>query len=302
MKGKVVVLLVCLVVGLSKLRGQTERYYNPYISTTSVGVGGVLLDDRYLSPLPYGGYNLSIQSERIQFQYRRANNIRWERGSSLTGASPRERSNRWLSYRLWSVDYSDTKNPAQNASIMRIQTRWEVSRLYRLTTGEFGSLDVGAGYTAGIGGLYSSRNGNNPATLKADLSLTLALHYSYRLPWRSFPAVIRLASRTDLFGTQFSQQFGESYFELYYVSREYARRFHLVHLGNQIGQQLRLSIDLPIMDRFVASLSYRFQHRTWDVSHLYNRQTDHTFSIGLVRYLQPHGGRTYMHQNASLPF
>lgn len=283
----------------------SERTYAPYMQATYLGAGGLTLSDTYLSPLNYGGYTLSLQTEWMRYRYKAQPTDKglWRRLTDrLLGTYPRQINQRWLVHRLASVDYGSTTNPAGNASILRLQGRWQTNWLYRLAQGRWGQIDLGPGYSLGIGGLYSTRNGNNPATLKADLGLTLGAHYSWRAGWRVLPLAVRLSGALDLMGTQFSQQFGESYYELYLVSRAWPKRLSFTHLGNQLGGQLRLSIDVPVGDLGIVSMNYRLQHRAWMVEHLRTQYTDHTLSLGLVRYLQARGGRQMLRTNAQIPF
>lgn len=283
----------------------SERVYAPYMQATYLGAGGIKLSDSYLSPLNYGGYTLSLQTEWMRYRYRAqpTDGGLWRKLTDrLLGTYPRQIDQRWLIHRLVSVDYGSTTNPAGNASIMRLQGRWQGNLLYRLAQGHWGQIDLGPGYSLGVGGLYSTRNGNNPATLKADLGLTLGAHYSWRASWRVLPMAVRLSGVLDLVGTQFSQQFGESYYELYLVSEAWRQRLSFTHLGNQLGAQLRLSIDVPVGDLGIVSINYRLQHRAWTVEYLRTHHTDHTISLGLVRYLQARGGRQMLRSNHQIPF
>lgn len=259
----------------------------PTLKATYLGAGGIVLRDTYLSPLNYGGYNLHFSAETAQYRYRGQGlgGLLLGRGYATDQAGLG--ASRWLSHHLLSVDYSLTDNPAGNASIHRLQGRWESARLYPLYQGKLGKLMLGGGYTLGVGGLYSTRNGNNPATLKLDGALTLAVSYSQQFTLWGHHLLLRLTSRTDLVGVQWSQQYGENYYELYSVSKAFARRFYLTHLGNQLGQQIRCSLDLPLFRHSMLSLNYRLQYRSWTLNQISNRQTDHTLSLGLVRYLTP---------------
>lgn len=259
----------------------------PMMKATYLGIGGVVLQDTYLSPLSYGGYNLHFTAETAQHRYRGKGlgGLLLGRGYITDGLIPE--ASRWLSHRLLSVDYSLTDNPAGNASIHRIQGRWESMRLYEVYQGKQGRLMIGGGYTVGAGGLYSTRNGNNPATLKLDASLTLGVGYSKYFNLLGYRLLLRLSSRTDLLGLQWSQQYGENYYELYSISRQFMHRFYLTHLGNQFGQQIRCSVDIPLFRRSMLSINYRLQYRSWTLNHLSNRQVDYTLSLGLVRYLSP---------------
>lgn len=274
-------------------REPKQVVHNPKQRTHYLGVGGVILQDRYLSPLRYGGYNLSYLTEGLRYGYRRDS---LERQAHLLPSwwptASRVADPRWLHHSVVAIDYSQTVNPASNASIRRLQLRLERSLMYRLGAGLWGRLYAGAGVTAGAGTLYSSRNGNNPATGKVDLSLTANLHYGYQLPWRHFPARIRLSSRIDLLGTAFAQEFGENYYELYKREQsELFERFRLIHLGNMQSQQLRLSVDLPIWDYGQLSMGYRTQIRQWTLNQIYNSHIDHTFYLGVTTYIKPMSGR-----------
>lgn len=280
----------------------SERFYNVRMKLSSLGIGGVILNDDYLSPLRYGGLGVSYTNESSQLRYRSLSD-QVPLTQRLLGNMPRVTSTRWLSQRHFVLTLGQSKNPAGNATISHLQARLSGSRQYRLYAGEWGRVYLGPGYTIGGGGLYSSRNGNNPATLKVDASFGLALSYSYRLPWESFPALIRLSSRTDILGVQWGQEYGESYYELYYLSKAWTKRFALSYLGKSWGQELRLNIDLPLWDRVVYNIGYRFHHKSWTHSNLYNRMSEHTLSLGITRYLRPIGGRQWQHtQKQSVPF
>lgn len=265
-----------------------EKLPQPRQQASYIGLGGVVLRDDYLSPLSYGGLNLGVSRESLHKRYpgRGVLGQLWGRKFPMgetEGAT-------WLSHRLFSIDLSTTDNPARNASIYRIQARWDYARLYRLHSSEWGTLRLGPGYTLGLGGLYSSRNGNNPATFKADASLGLSLHYTYRFSLLGLPVGLKAQLRADLLGLQWSQHFGESYYELITLRQEATKRLQLVHLGNQQSFQMRLGVDLPLMRGADISLLYRMQYRNWELNDLPNRQVDHGVYVGLVRYLHKVSG------------
>lgn len=278
------------------------RYYNIRMKTSSLGIGGIVLKDEYLSPLNYGGFSLQYSQESNQLRYtysRPAQHI----VEPLIGNIPREANPHWLGQRHFVISLGQTKNPAGNGSISRLQARLSGSRQYRLWDKPWGRVYIGPGYTVGAGGLYSSRNGNNPATLKLDASLGLACSYSYRLPWQAFPALFRLSLRTDLVGLNWGQQFGESYYELYYVSEALAKRFAFAHLGNSLGQEVRLDVSLPLFDRMIYNIGYRYQHKSWRINQIYNSFNEHSIQVGITRYIRPLGGRAFTQtQSEALPF
>lgn len=265
-----------------------EKLPQPRQQASYIGLGGVVLRDDYLSPLSYGGLNLGVSRESLHKRYSGLGvlGLLWGRKRPMGDTE----GTTWLSHRLFSADLSSTENPAGNASIYRVQARWDYARLYRLLSSRWGTLRLGPGYTLGLGGLYSSRNGNNPATFKADASLGIAVHYTHRLPIMGLPIGLKAQLRADLLGVQWSQHFGESYYELLFLREQVMKRLQLVHLGNQQSFQLRLGIDLPLMRGADISLMYRMQCRSWQLNDLPNRQVDHGVYVGLVRYLHKESG------------
>lgn len=245
----------------------------------SLGAGGVLLKDSYLSPLNYGGWSIQLGDERSRML---------RQG--------------WLSQRYIHVSLGQTDNPAQNASISRLELRLSQGFMLPIIQKRWGRVYLGPSYTLGIGGLYSDRNGNNPATFKADASLGLMLSYSYRLPDERFPMLVRLSSRTDLIGTHWGQEYGESYYSLYYLSKALAKRFTFTWFGNAIKQELRIGVDLPLYRRLIATLTYRIQYQVWRIQGLDNRQTEHGIQLGITRYIYRTGGKKWLHEHQALPF
>lgn len=275
-------------------------HYSEQMRAWQVGAGGLLLRDHYLSPLNYGGYTLSVIGERSYYGYRR---LAVEGQPSLPTFIPsayRSTDDSWLHRSTMSFDYGTTLSPAGNASIRRLQFRWDRNLTYRVVRSAVGSLFVGGGLTAGLGGLYHSRNGNNPATAKMDLGLTANLVYSYQLPLPAFPARATLSARAELLGLGFSQGFGENYYEFYQYNSSVLSRLNLTQPLNNQGLQTRLRIDLPVWDYLTLSLGYRWQWRSWQLRHTPNRQQEHTVYVGFVSYIKPLGGRKTF--QSSLPF
>lgn len=276
-------LLLSLLIGLHTLLASAQELTPPQLRSISLGYGGQYLHDSYLSPLNYGGYTLSLGGETLKRRYQGRGFV----GFVLGRASGAVGQASWLSHRRLSLDYGSTDNPAGNASIHRLELRWQSARLYPLAQGAWGELALGPAYTLGGGALYSTRNGNNPLSLKLDLNLGLGMHYSYRLPWEAFPIRLRLATRTDLLGLQWGQHFGESYYELFLLSKAHAKRINLVHLGNQFAGELNLALDLPILRGTDLTLGYRLRHRSWSVNQLKTKLTDHSLTLGISYYITP---------------
>lgn len=279
--------------------------HNLGLSSQYLGIGGIVLRDTYLSPLRYGGYTLSYLGEYSRLGYR----LRRGDGESIPSrlpafwpTAPRVADPLWLHHRAVSLDYAHTLNPAGNASIRHLQLRLDRSLMYRLGQGSWGRLYLGAGLRAGAGGLYSSRNGNNPATGRVDLALTATLRYGYQFPWVRFPARVRLMAWGDLLGMAFAQEFGENYYELYEQQSSLLNRLTWTHPANTLGYRLLLALDLPVWDYTTLSIGYRVQGRHAQLNHIRSRQSDHTLYLGITSYLRTHRGRQAVSDVATLPF
>ena len=184
----------------------------PQIHHQYLGLGGALLRDTYLSPLRYGGKAFSYISEVTRLGYqRRADSVAV--AGSLFSYHGRQADQRWRRHTLLTVDLGLTTNPAGNASIYTLQGRYDWGYLRQLYTGKWGTLSVGGSLSALAGVRYSTRNGNNPASLDFGLSIGPSLLYSKRLGGEKLPMLAKLYLRSGLLGTTFSQEFGETYYE-----------------------------------------------------------------------------------------
>lgn len=279
--------------GAKSLFNRTPRpvHYSEQMRSLMIGGGGLLLKDSYLSPLSYGGYTLSVLSERSYYGYRRGEVDAPFWAVNLLPSPWRTTDTRWLHREVMSFDYGNTLSPARNASIRRLQFRLDRTLSYRTLSGGWGDLFVGGGLTAGLGGLYHSRNGNNPATAKVDFSLTTSILYTYRLPWERLPIRLTLHSTAELLGLSFAQGFGENYYEFYRYEPNVLSRLHLTHPLNRFASRTNVRLDIPVWDYLTLNLGYRCQLLSWKLNHTTNRQLDHTAYIGFVSYIKPIGGR-----------
>lgn len=273
----------------------------PQIHHQYLGLGGALLRDTYLSPLRYGGKAFSYISEVTRLGYqRRADSV--EAAGSLFSYHGRQADQRWRRHTLLTVDLGLTTNPAGNASIYTLQGRYDWGYLRQLYTGKWGTLSVGGSLSALAGVRYSTRNGNNPASLDFGLSIGPSLLYSKRLGGEKLPMLAKLYLRSGLLGTTFSQEFGETYYELYYYSKP-LKRFSLAHPGNAPELQLLTSLDLPVLDYLTLSVGYRWDYREKRLHHLRSGYSQHSLLIGVSTTLLPlQGRRVRSTHSSSLPF
>lgn len=265
------------------------RQSNIIAHSQYLALGGIKLGNTYLSPLNYGGRTYSFISERTRLGYRSLPEARRARGS-IFGYTPRTTDPRWLSHSVLGVDVATTTNPAGNGSIYSLTARYDRGYLRRISLGRWGKLSLGASAVGLIGGMYSARNGNNPASVDLALSLGPSALYSLRFGSARFPFLFKVYAHTDLLGVAFSQDFGESFYELYYFGRP-ARRLHLTHPGNVPAAFALTTLDIPVLDYLTLSVGYRWDYRRTELNHLSVYRQQHSLLVGVTTQLLPLEGR-----------
>ncbi len=288
MKHKVLICLAFLGLALSSAKAQkeafkldnTEHKYALKLKSNYIGFGGIMLKDEYLSPLNYGGASISFMGESNRFAY-------IPKVSGYQDLFNSYLEPKLLVQNLYSFDLGRAYNPAQNGTMYQLAFRWDRGYMYRLMKGSFGQAHAGLGLKADFSMLYNLRNGNNPVNTDVSLALTAQLHYAYRLKWKLCPLLIRLSSTTDLLGLRHAVGFGESYYHAYGEDFNLGQHLAFVSLHNEIVEQFRLSLDLPLLNCFTLSLSYRAGLNKFDYNERQCNFLGHSFFVGLTRYILP---------------
>ena len=168
--------------------------------------------------------------------------------------------------------------------------------------GRAGRLYLG-GSLVGFGGVaYSTRNGNNPVALDAALSVGLSALYSYRLGTERFPLLLKTYAHTDLLGLAFAQEFGESFFELYYYSKP-SRRISLTHPFSSPELYLLSTLDVPLLDYLTLSVGYRWDYRRTELHQIRAYRHQHSLLVGVTTHVLPlQGRRTASKYSSLVPF
>lgn len=265
--------LFASVLRIESLNAQSLR-----MKTEGIALGGLISKDTYLSPLNYGGKIIRYYNETNRLQ------------STLIG------------HKYFDAQLGSLENPAGNAKMYVLDARLQGAKQVPLYKGSVGTLYAGPGYDAGIGGLYNTRNGNNPATFHADANLALSFGYAYRLPWQAYPILIRLSSQIDLLGVHWGQDYGESYYEMTYLSKSLGKKFNLTHWGNSYSQDIRINLDIPVYNRLIVNVMGGASFHNWTVREIENRRKAYFIGIGFTNYMKSIGGKQWLSNNNSIPF
>lgn len=260
--------------------GASYRIHSAYM----VGGGGSITRDSYLSPLRYGGWTVNLLGEKT-FPLR-----------SL--------SSRLMIRTGHELDFAAMDNPAKNANFYSILYNGSVSALYRLRKGEEWPawthnlhIAFGLGVELGIGGIYSTRNGNNPATLKLYTQTLAQGVLGYYIPSETFPLYFRLLTQINLFGLAYGNEFGESYYENFVIDDDLSDSFHFVYPSKLTRFVSLLTVDLPIRDICTVRLGYRYTHFGSSLNGLETKIDNHTVFLGFVTELYRFRGRKAMNSS-----
>lgn len=215
--------------------------------------------DTYLSPLRYHGTTLGLAAS-------------WQKNFT-------SRPDLWVMHNDASVRGANTLNPAHNARMFDLDVRydWGVSRRFTLPH----SIQMFAGASAGLQGgvIYLPRNGNNPASAKAEMRLSLTAGAEWHTRIGRLPLRLTESVRLPSLSAFFSPQYGETYYEIYLGNRNGLA--HCGWWGNHFALDNLLAADLGL-GRTALRIGYRFDARTSWVNNINTQIFTHALVIGVI--------------------
>ena len=199
---------------------QTEKLT---YQSTSVGFGSTEVYDTYLSPLKYTGSNLGLMYERMNMTGLMSGNISGQH--------------------LLNVEVAKTNNQTGTTSNYWGNLQYIYGLHYRFQPIQKLQLFAGTQADALIGAIYNTRNGNNPASAKANLNLNLSGIAAYSFKIKQQPVLVRYQLNIPFMGMLFAPQFGQSYYEMSLgVNQDLV---HFASFHNQLAMRNLLSFELP---------------------------------------------------------
>ncbi len=263
---KFLLFLVVIIGTLQGMGAQPLRSDRFEEFTLSLGGGYTGLLDTYLSPLHYGGANVMLQSERF-------------------GQLPCQ-SGRWFAQSLFILhgDYT-TPRPSGGLTIGGMAdysyTYYYEPRLispwgnFRFFVGPQGQLRVG--------GIYNLRNSNNPAQLKLGVNLAVSALGKYAFALWKTPMSVRLQADVPLFGFAFAPDYGQSYYEIFYLGHE-EDCVHVTAPHNNLSLRTTLGYDVQFRSCTVR-LSLLSDLYQWRLGRQQYRMFAHSVMLGYVNNL-----------------
>jgi hypothetical protein len=191
--------------------------------STLLGIGQSSIYDTYLSPLKYQGIQLNIMYERMKM-------TGWGNGNLSA-------------QHLFNIGLADTKNPTETATDYLGVLEYSYGMHYHFKPVQRIRLMAGMQVDGLIGGIYNTRNGNNPATAKAHINLNLSGMAVYRMQIGKQPVRLRYQLNFSALGLQFSPEYGQSYYEIELGTK--SKLIHWASFHNQLIMQNMFSVELP---------------------------------------------------------
>lgn len=252
-------LVIAVAMGWGMLRGEENGPVRPVRSTYAIEAGSAHLADTYLTPLHYDGWHVGID-------YSRSQAMKFSPG-------------KWTMQLRLGLGFDRTQNPVRNARMIdfMLNASWGMIRKFSVID----RLTVGVGPELGVnlGCLYLSRNGNNPASAKAAVTLDATALAAYRMTIAKLPVTFTFQPTVACLGAFFSPDYGQLYYQIYLGER--SGLAHCAWWGNYFAMDNRIGADL----HFGATTLYLGYHNTilsTKVNNLVTNAFTHAFSLGVT--------------------
>ena len=253
--------------------------------STMIGVGSANVLDTYLSPYNYKGTEVRIMRETMRM-------------TRLMGGKVSNQT-------LIDVNGSMLENRAKTADEYAAGIRYSIGWHYNInfnngndndngndkfkpfhpSNGEGAAGDFGIGFgpvmSGYLGGIWNTRNGNNPGQAKLDLCIDLSGMAYYNLRIGKKNCLLRYQVNIPFVGMAFSPNYGQSYYEIFSLGH-YDRNAVLAHIGNMPSMRHLLTADFPI-GRNTLRIGYSGQFNQSLFNELRYHSYSHNFMIGFVK-------------------
>lgn len=241
----------CLVVQiLALLSVSVFAQEQQRMRSTMVGVGANNVLDTYLSPFNYTGLDIRIMHETLRQTKQLEGRLYHQSLLDVDGGYLTNKSKSAHEY-VFGVRYSyawlynicndnPNSNPNSNSN-PNLNSNPNPNRLTILT---------GLQPSVYLGGIYNTRNGNNPAQAKANfmLNATAIATYNVHIFKKVFPISYQLT--VPLVGIAYSPNYGQSYYEEFGLGN-YDHNICFAHIANMPTMRHLLTVDIPIRNNYL---------------------------------------------------
>ncbi len=275
MKKRLTILFI-LVCGLvsSYAQEQDNKPLTPLFTAIEFEAGGAQVIDTYLSRWVYSGWDIALGSELMKAIA--LDNYNWVWQQQIR-----------LSYGRGHINFTgggltDHGTISYTFAMMR-RSNTPLKGLYLYYGGD--AAITGAA-------IYNYHGGNNPVSVKADISLGLTAMAVYNFKWGELPFTARYQAVLPFIGVFAQPQYSESYYEV--GLGNYHNFIHLGTWSNKFDMTNRITIDLHL-NSWALRIGYNNHIYTTYAANNRYQLVSHNFVLGftgdIMRWSKNNEGR-----------
>ena len=266
--------VVTILLLFFSLCAGAQEEYQPVWHSTMFGYGSANVYDTYLSPYNYKGTGGRIMRET------------WRQTSLM--------NNRIWVQTMCNLNAAYTSGPADNAHDWTGGIRYSVDWLYNLPVLQSSTsslcLYAGLGISGYLGGVYNTRNGNNPANAHASVMIDASVMAAYDFRWLNRTQKVRYQLSVPMAGVAYSPNYGQSYYEEFMLGNS-DHNICFAYVGNVPSWRHLLTWDITLNDRWAVRLGYDGEFMQSKLNGLRYHCYTHNFLIGFTKQFFRKGGR-----------
>ncbi|MCR5312418.1 MAG: DUF3316 domain-containing protein [Bacteroidaceae bacterium] len=234
--------------------------------STILGVGSSNVLDSYLSPYNYSGPEIRVVRETMRMTRLMGGHVAYQTIVNANASYVENRSGNVNEY-AGGVRYSN----AWLYDFGKLKTNIPGLRLF-----------VGPAASGYIGGVYNTRNGNNPGQLKMDIMVDAEAVAMYDLKLWNRIFGIQYQLSVPLLGCAFSPAYGQSYYEIFELGY-YDHNAVFAYPGNMPSWRHLLTVDIPVK-KSIIRVGYCGEFMQTKFNSLKYHSYSHDFMIGWTKY------------------
>jgi len=221
------------------------------------------LNDTYLSPLKYFGWNVQLDAVHQKF-FKKKYNLFWKNHNTF--------------------NYAYLINKPATAAIMYVSGDVGFGVNYIFYEKKNFAFYVGGCASLFAAGKYSGRNVNNIASIDANflISSDFGAWYKVKLGKKA-NLVLRDEFKIPLIGTMFVPEMGTLYYE--YTFGNFNNAFHFTSFHNRFGIKNNFYLDFEF-NKIILRLTCLQNYQKWHANYLSFKTFQYNFGAGFVVNLQ----------------